>query len=232
MSTTLRPELPTPIPTRILELPVNRGYPVPWFVSWTVPGPDGSQRSVAPGTGEPDFRVVFPGAVPAAMKHRLCWICGGHMPYGASDTFVIGPMCAVNRTSAEPPSHLECADWSARACPFLSRPHMVRREAGLPENRVEPSGMMLSRNPGVALVWTSKFGTWRIKRDPNGGVLFDLGEPLKVAWYAEGRPATRDEIMESIESGLPALLEVARQEEGAEAELQAMLARALEVVPA
>jgi hypothetical protein len=35
-------------------------------------------------------------------------------------SFVVGPMCGINRNSAEPPSHKECAQWSARNCPFLS----------------------------------------------------------------------------------------------------------------
>ena len=33
MATELRPDLP-PLPGRIAKLPVYRGYPVPWFVTW------------------------------------------------------------------------------------------------------------------------------------------------------------------------------------------------------
>jgi hypothetical protein len=37
--------------------------------------------------------------------------------------------------------------------------------------------------------------------------LFRIGEPTSVAWYAEGRPATRKEVLVSIDSGLPLLQE-------------------------
>jgi hypothetical protein len=38
-----------------------------------------------------------------------------------------------------------------------------------------------------------------------GGVLIQMGEPESVDWYCRGRAATREEIMRSIEAGLPAL---------------------------
>jgi hypothetical protein len=61
-------------------------------------------------------------------------------------------MCAILRISGEPPSHRECAEFSARACPFLSRPDMVRREDRLPD-AAKFNPLMLERNPGVAMVW-------------------------------------------------------------------------------
>lgn len=194
-----RAELPHPIPERILRLPVHRGYPVPWFVAWT--GEDGERCPV--GTGTPDFRVMRGEAAPEAHTRGLCWVCGREV--GSFKAFVVGPMCAVNRISAEPPSHRECAEWSARACPFLTRPHMRRREAGLPEDRLAPAGKMIERNPGATLVWITK--KYALKPDGRGGVLFSFGDPQETLWFAEGREATRDEIMESINSGLPILRE-------------------------
>lgn len=222
--TELRKELP-PLPDRIAALPVEaRGYPVPWFVVWL----DEDGRAVPPGQGTPDFRVIAPGAIAVAFTRDLCWVCGG--PMGSFKTFTIGPMCAVNRTSAEPPSHLDCADWSARACPFLARPHARRRDAGKPEGVVEPAGIMLERNPGVALVWTTR--GFHVRSDFNGGVLFKIGEPEHVRWYAEGREATRDEVCASIDSGLPALRELAEQQRGGVKQLDKQLAAAMELVPA
>lgn len=193
-----RSDIPTPT-ERIARLPVHRGYPVPWFVAWL----DGDGEPVARGEGEPEFRVVAPGAAAKAYHESLCWICGE--PRDQYAAFVAGPMCAVNRTSSEPPSHPECAGWAACACPFLARPHARRRESGLPSEAIEPAGVMLRRNPGVALVWASS--SWFPWRPPTGGVLFNLGEPEQVAWFAEGRVATREEIERSIDSGLPALRE-------------------------
>jgi hypothetical protein len=202
MSTVLRPELPEPT-ARIALLPVHRGYPVPWFVCWL----DENGDPVRTGEGEPDFRVLAPGAAARAHADSLCWICGGRL--GRYRAFLAGAMCAVNRTSAEPPSHVDCAEWSVRACPFLTRPHMRRREAGLPEVEEVP-GIMLTRNPGVAVVWiTNRYTTFR---DSDGGMLFRFGDPDRVLWFSEGREATRAEVEESINSGLPALVELAEKQ--------------------
>lgn len=223
-----RHELPDGMPESIKKLPVHRGYPVPWFVAW-LGEKDGEPVALERGHGEPDFRILDPRAVYHACRDRLCWVCGQPMAIGSANTFVIGPMCAINRVSAEPPSHEECAVWSARACPFLSRPHMERREAGLPIIESAP-GIMLHRNPGVTLLWTS-YG-WRIRPvGPGQGVLFDVGFPRKVRWLREGREATREEVMESIDSGLPNLVAMAQEEPGGVDELTAMLAEALVLVP-
>lgn len=206
--TALRPELPE-LPRRIRGLPVDeRGYPVPWFV--------------ADVYGKPDHRVVRPGGVSIALKRRLCWVCGGVL--GAHKSFVAGPMCALNRVSAEPPSHLECADWSARACPFLSRPHARRRDAGKPEDVEKPAGVALMRNPGAALVWTTR----RFKVEHG---LCRMGDPEHVRWYAQGRPATREEVVASIDSGLPELAKFTHGPEG-EAELKRLYDEVMELVPA
>src|SRR5262245_2742625 len=104
-ATILRPELP-PVPERMRKLPLHRGYPVPWFVEWI--------------EGVPDFRIMDGRKLVRAVKEKRCWVCGELM--GSYLAFTIGPMCAVNRISAEPPSHRECASFSARGCPFLTRP--------------------------------------------------------------------------------------------------------------
>jgi len=41
------------------------------------------------------------------VRHKRCWLCG--QPLGKFMCFVVGPMCAINKTSAEPPSHRDCA---------------------------------------------------------------------------------------------------------------------------
>ncbi len=190
------------IPPFMAELPRDKhGRPIPWFVH-------------VDEHGVPDHRVVKAGATPQALAGQLCWLCGRRMT-GGYGSFVIGPMCAVNRVSAEPPSHLPCATYAARVCPFLSQPNMRRRETGLPEVKTMPAGHMIARNPGVTAVWSSR--TWEAFRVPSGqgmepGILLDIGDPVAVAWWAEGRRARRDEILTSVESGLPTLLEAARAE--------------------
>lgn len=205
------------LPTRMRTLPRDSaGRPVPWFVAWV--------------DDKPDFRVIADGKIERALRYRLCWVCG-HPITGATCAYVIGPMCAVNRISAEPPSHRDCAVYSAQACPFLSNPTKGRRLANMPDGVVEAPGIAIKRNPGVALVWITRGKTRVI---PEGrGVLFDIGLPVRCLWFAEGREATREEVMASIASGLPALQELAA-EEGVEAvqALQICVERALTLVPA
>jgi hypothetical protein len=204
------------IPPRIAKLPVDkRGYPVPWFVAWV--------------DGEPDFRVVEQGRIVEAITTQKCWICGEGL--GRYLAFVIGPMCAVNRISSEPPSHRDCAEFAARACPFLTMPKMKRNEHGLPEDYQAPAGVFIKRNPGVALIWITK--TYHLIKERGGGILFEIGNPVEVLWFAEGHPAARAEVMESISGGLPLLVEAAaRDGDHATALLRRKLNEALKLLPA
>lgn len=209
----IREGLPT-LPSRMQTLKLDhRGYPVPWFVAWI--------------DGKPDFRVMDGDKLQQAVRFRKCWVCGS--PLGRRFTFCIGPMCAITRTIGEPPSHHECVDFSARACPFLTLPKAQRRDTNLPEGQWSPSG--LKRNPGAVLLWTTD--RYRVIRGEAAEPLFRLGDPLGLEWIAEGRIATRAEILESIESGLPLLREMAGQqnEEGIAAFNEAV-ARGMQLVPA
>lgn len=193
---------PVPLPERMARLPVSpAGFPVPWFVGWL----DAAGTATPRGTGTPDFRAIHPGAIETAVHSRICWLCGESL--GSRAAFVIGPMCSVNRVSSEPGSHLECATFAARACPFLANPKRERRTDNMPAGRVPPAGIMIPRNPGVALVWTTK--RWKPFR-AGAGVLFELGDPERVEWWAEGRVATRAEVLASIDGGLPSLEAAAR----------------------
>lgn len=201
--------------TRIAKLPIDkRGYPVPKFVTWI--------------KGEPDFRVVNARWLMQCVVRNLCWICGGTL--GVHKAFVIGPMCAINRVSSEPPSHFDCAKFSVYACPFMTQPGRRRDARELPTAAVNPAGIMVERNPGVSLIWVTKQFT---PFKESGGTLFRLGPPEQLTWYKQGRHATREEIMESIESGLPLLRKIA-EEEGlaAIAELTKQIERGLALVPA
>lgn len=198
-----RRDLPAMTP-RIKKLPVNdRGYPVPWFASWFVGNDPVSGPEVA--GAKPDFRIVGADKRVRAIRESRCWVCGEKL--GVHKAFVIGPMCAINKTTAEPPCHQDCAEWSAIACPFLSRPEMRRREESLPvEKKID--GNHLDRNPGCMLVWTTPhFSPFRV--DDEGGWLIRLGKPEQIRAFAEGRLATLAEVMESIRTGYPHLEEAA-----------------------
>lgn len=212
------PDTTIPVPPRMAALPTDKhGRPVPWFVAWI--------------DGQPDFRVIRPGGIQQALKQRKCWLCGGRM--GPNTAFVIGPMCVVNRNTAEPGSHLSCAKYAAVACPFLSNPSMRRRETGKPQDAHNPAGTMIGRNPGACAVWVSRrWSTWSPGR---GQILIDIGDPVAVHWFAQGREATRSEVVASIESGLPLLRAEAERScdrAGALAALEGMHAAALRCLPA
>lgn len=207
------------MPPRMAVLPVDAiGRPVPWFV-WI------------DDDGKPDFRVVGPGKLGKALRDSLCWVCGRGFGGGEDRAWLIGPMCVITLTTAEPPSHLACATWSARNCPFLAVPNMVRRDRHMPEGAENPAGIMIRRNPGASVVWVTGYRAWKAEREGRG-YLFRLGLAKRALWFAEGREATRAEVLASVDSGLPILREMAGQDgPGAVAELELMHKAALAHVP-
>lgn len=210
------------MPARMRGLPLDeRGYPVPWFVDWI--------------DGKPEFRAMDARKFVRAIKEKLCWVCGEKL--GVMKCFVAGPMCGINRTSSEPPSHLECARWSAQNCPFLSNPRMVRREDELVNNaqlRENAAGFAITRNPGVAMLWiTRQYEVFNAGEAGGGsGYLIQMGEPESVEWWAYGRAATRAEVQASIDSGLPNLEAIARTERGGLEALEGYKARFERWLPA
>jgi hypothetical protein len=180
-----------PVPPRMRKLAIDdRGFPIPKFVPYV--------------DGKPEFRGMDGVHFKECIRRKLCWLCAE--PLGVRMTFVIGPMCGINRINAEPPCHADCARYAAMACPFLSQPKMRRNEKDTPWDDFSEgvAGVGITRNPGVALLWTTR--SYKIMRVANGtGVLFTLGDPERIECYAEGRKATLDEVMHSIETGLPLL---------------------------
>lgn len=202
-------------PGRVASLRRNTaGYPIPFFVA------DQSSPN-------PDFRVAGRPQFATAVRASCCWVCGNPRRDGV-DAFTIGPMCAVNRVSADPPAHPECAEYSVKVCPFLARPEMCRREAGLPPLEETTAGIALARNPGVALIWTTR--EWQLTKLPNGWI-FDLGDPMSVSWWVQGRPATRAEVQDALDSGMPELRKLCEDPQDHD-ELSAAYKTALTLIPA
>jgi hypothetical protein len=202
----LRDDLP-PLTERIARLPIDeRGYPVPAFVQWIKKNAAGEVSAAVMGEegAYPDFRIVDSNHLVRCVKEGLCWVCGEKL--GVHRAYVVGPMCVINHNSAEPPSHVDCAEWSAKGCPFLTKPHMKRRSDELSQASIENvAGIMIERNPGVTVVWQVR-NHLKLWRDGKGGILFDIGQPEKVTWWKEGRPATEEEAIESVNSGIEILL--------------------------
>lgn len=187
-----------PLPDLMRDRPVSKqGYPVPFFA--------GKNKE-----GEWDFRVVPTGRQFECHKKKLCWVCGKTM--GPKMSFVVGPMCVVTHTSAEPPCHYSCAQYSAIACPFLAMPRMKRNEKDLPVGHLPPAGKAIMRNPGVAAVLVTR--SYKIFNDGAGGGLFEMGPPEAVEWYARRGLATYTDVSESIQSGLQFLLDECEAQPG------------------
>lgn len=210
--------LATNMPERMRNRPVSaKGYAVPWFVT---------EKDV---DGDWEFRAVRPNRYIEAHNRQVCWVCGQML--GRYRTFAIGPMCAVNRVTSEPPSHRECAEWSMQVCPFMANPRMRRNAVDLPEGAGDGTpGIMIDRNPGVAMLWHTERSAYAPIR-VNNGFLFKLkSDPLDMAWYRQGRRATRAEVMDSVNSGLSHLERLAKLEgDKAEFELTRQVARAKEL---
>jgi hypothetical protein len=205
------------MPANMARLPLTeKGYPTLFFAAMI--------------DGKADLRVMDGAKWTACVKRKLCWLCGKPL-WPKRQTFVLGPMCTVTRTSSEPPSHYECAVYAVQACPFLTRPHMKRNEAGLPDDRIV-NGFGIMRNPGVSAVWVTD--SYKLFSDQRGGLLVRVGRPKKVEYWCEARPATGAEVIESFQSGLPTLYaQCFKDDDPADSrkELDKMLAIAMQWLP-
>lgn len=211
--TELRKGLP-PLPARVAALPVDdRGYPVLWFVSKI--------------NDKWDFRLADSTKRARAVRDDLCWICGQRT--GRYLAFVVGPMCVVNRNTAEPPNHRECAEFAVQACPFLMLPQAKYRAANLPAGAALPPHV-LPGNPGAAAIYiTESFKPYRT----GDSWLIRMGDPVEVTWWSEGRPASRAAILASLEARQPRLRDIANQDgPEAQAALQQYVDRAMALLPA
>lgn len=194
--TELRKGLPS-LPANIAALPIDdRGYPIPWFV--------------AEIDGKRDFRVADGRKKFLAAFHNHCWICGEKII--GKKSFVIGPMCAINCTTSEPPCHYDCAKFAAQACPFLILPRAEYRNANLPGQPILPTGAILG-NPGACCIWTTRnFEVFnpRQQQCPDD-FLFTIGSAYSVEWYAEGKRATRNQVITSVGNRIHFLFEEAKK---------------------
>lgn len=215
-----------PLPERMRKLPISaKGFPVPWFVAWMGEG----DRETRPGQGTPDFRVVGSNRTFRAVRDRLCWLCGE--PMGKFQTLAIGPMCAINRTTSEPGSHLDCATYAMLACPFLANPRMRRNEHEMIPERIDAPGLHLPHNPGAMALWTTCHLQPFHAGIGQAGILFRFPEePHAVSWWAEGRTATRAEVDRAIAMGLPKLRAVA-EAHGEAADLERFIKAADRFLP-
>jgi hypothetical protein len=158
------------------SLPVNaQGYPVPYFAR----DPERLSR-------------VDPGKRWWAVARRRCWSCGKRLV--SSATFVLGPAQALSRETTEPPAHRACAGFTIRTCPFLTNPRYQRSGAS--------AHAQAAQNPGCFALWTTR--EYRFDDDADEPHLrLMVGDPLDVAWFCQGRRATRAEVLQAFKIDRP-----------------------------
>lgn len=161
----------------------RRGFPIPWFVS--------EKKE----NGEPDFVKIHPLKAYLAVLERRCWICGGLFGNRRNVTFVCGPLSVATRHVSEPPMHLECARFAVKTCPFMLHPNYRRSWTTMSDMM---PGLAVDRNPAVSLLCTVSH--FRVKME-NTGPLYTLPAVMRLEAWREGRAATRDEYLTSLEEG-------------------------------
>lgn len=207
------------MPPRMARRPISpKGFPVPWFARWE--------------NGVPDFVNIHPSRTREAIERECCWLCGERL--GTYKAFTIGPMCCVNRISAEPPEHFDCALYAVKACPFLKNPNAKRNTAAAIGTAEHTPGIMIQDNPGVIAIWiTTNYKVMIVEN----GFLFRLGAPTEVHFFKEGRKATRAEVLDCMNSRIGILRNVAAKDDAdnrdtsASKALDKLFAKALELVP-
>lgn len=221
------PRWDIPVPQRMQWLPRDvRGYLVPRFVSWLK---DGKLCEHGTEGATPEFRAIDTGFYAYALKNGRCWLCGGKL--GANHVFTIGPMCSVNRITSEPGSHIDCAHYAVKVCPFMLEPRMRRNDKEPVEFSglvTDPAGLHHDRNPGVMLLWTA--GPAQPFKTKGGGFLLKLEEPRSVEWWTKGRLATREEAKAALDAGVEVLAKIAKAD-NAMGELERMAKTAEALLP-
>ena len=156
------------VPPRVRALPRDEhDHPIPWWTPTT--------------GGVPDWRGFSAGRLLDALRHELCWTCG--IRRGAVSAVILTGPTLLSRLSTEPPSHTTCAEYAARACPFLTGTTPPR------EGLVRP----------VVAVWATRDTETYPTGD--GGLVVRAGPAEHVTWWRAGRPATYEDADAAITAG-------------------------------
>jgi hypothetical protein len=166
-----------PIPHRLKRFPTYRGYPVHFTV-------------YVSQDGIPNFKSMDESRRMKAFEENLCHLCGWKLrpPFA----FIGGPESVKAHRFVDGPMHVDCAEYAAKVCPFLSNPsYMVNynsrlgMEGGELEN-IRPEKMALVECDRYA--WRRNFGNYgeggNHSNDPNapGQIVSTVGAYIRVDW--------------------------------------------------
>lgn len=169
------------LPDFLKHLPLDaQGRPIPWFILCK--------------DGVPDFKLSDARKLRECCTKPICWICGRVRPADEL-AFVFTPLSSITRTSSEPPSHKQCAEFACKYCPFICDPSFREVDSEIKQ------GTITKRGPSVALIYV----TDAMQPVPvPGGIMFGIGEAKELICYSQGRLSTPEEIRASFEDGWPA----------------------------
>lgn len=134
------------IPQFLEHLPTYHGMPVPFTFMWI--------------EGKPEFTILDPRKVTLCISNKLCAICG--LALGEFAYFIGGPLCKQNRLFTDPPMHEECAEFSAKICPFLNGnvKSYTSREHSIPIKELH----METKRPEIMFIMQAKASTVAVTR--------------------------------------------------------------------
>lgn len=97
-----------PIPERMKRFPLWNGFPVHFTV-------------FRDKQGVPDFQVMYETRRIECFRKNWCHLCGRNLAPGPYH-FIGSEKCIRLRAFIDGPMHIECAEYAAKVCPFLSSP--------------------------------------------------------------------------------------------------------------
>lgn len=164
-----------PKPARIAKLPLDpRGYPIPWFVSVAA-----------------DLRFADGRKKCRAFQFDLCWVCGEKLLPNVY-AFVGGPLSVRNRIFGDWASHVECAEYSVKACPFINGTMTKRRDT-------EPTHPDLKTHTGDptqlyhVVPYTAIVVAKSVEKIPRREI-FEAKKIIRTIWYKAGEEVTAGEV--------------------------------------
>ena len=131
------------IPKYLKARPMWKGFPIPFT---TLIKPD----------GDPDFRVTDQERWALCVTKGLCGLCGQPLVYWQA--FIGGEKCKESHLFFDPAMHVECAEFAAKACPFIvgCKGYSIKTDQDSTADRLisseRPEHMYLFKTRGYDLV--------------------------------------------------------------------------------
>jgi hypothetical protein len=146
------------IPDFLSHLKTYSGYPVPFTQAWI--------------NDTPDFRAVDPARTMQCVQEKLCAICGQRL--GEKSCFIGGPLSKTNWLFTDPPMHRQCAEFAARACPFVSGNRLDYSDRPVNPKMAKVQEMVSTHRPATMYLLTAWTQKTRLVRH-NGSMLIHAG---------------------------------------------------------